>query len=385
MGHINRRKRRTSRFEAEWRDAGGTRRRKTFGTLREAKTHLKTVATSRAPNPRDLTVTQAGSAWIALCRARGLERSTIDAYERHFRIHIAPRLGQKKIIDLTAPMIEAFKTDLISVLSLELTHAVLASLKMSLTHAASHGWIPYNPAQPIRIRGHSRRQEKVIIPTPEQYRLIVAAATDPARLCFGEAFIRTMAGSGLRPSELRGLKDTALAIGKDLNTAPTITVTVRADQWNHLGPPKSAAARRTIPIGRDLAALLRRWLTVRPFTAAGYVFPTASGSPQNLSNITNRVWNPVLERAGFVRPDETERDVAGQPVMRPLFTLYALRHFYASTLIAIGTRAKTLQARMGHASITMTYDTYGHLWRDDDEEAREIEAFEARLALRERA
>lgn len=39
--------------------------------------------------------------------------------------------------------------------------------------------------------------------------------------------------------------------------------------------------------------------------------------------------------------------------------LHAARHMFASTLIAAGENAKAIQEFMGHASITMTFDTYG--------------------------
>ncbi|HEY5115652.1 MAG TPA: tyrosine-type recombinase/integrase [Nakamurella sp.] len=47
-----------------------------------------------------------------------------------------------------------------------------------------------------------------------------------------------------------------------------------------------------------------------------------------------------------------------------------LRHFYASTLIAAGLHPKTIQSRLGHASITETMDTYGHLFPEAEEQGR---------------
>lgn len=48
-----------------------------------------------------------------------------------------------------------------------------------------------------------------------------------------------------------------------------------------------------------------------------------------------------------------------------------LRHFYASALIAAGVNPKAIQTRMRHASITETFDTYGHLFPDHEELWRE--------------
>jgi integrase len=47
-----------------------------------------------------------------------------------------------------------------------------------------------------------------------------------------------------------------------------------------------------------------------------------------------------------------------------------LRHFYASTLIAANLNPKVIQARLGHATITETMDTYGHLFPDAEDLGR---------------
>jgi integrase len=47
-----------------------------------------------------------------------------------------------------------------------------------------------------------------------------------------------------------------------------------------------------------------------------------------------------------------------------------LRHTYASALIAAGVHVRVVQARLGHASIVETMDTYGHLVPDADEQTR---------------
>ena len=66
--------------------------------------------------------------------------------------------------------------------------------------------------------------------------------------------------------------------------------------------------------------------------------------------------------------------------------LHALRHFYASWLInrkkdgGLELPAKTVQARMGHSSIVVTMDTYGHLFPDSDDGSELAEAEKALLA-----
>jgi hypothetical protein len=64
-------------------------------------------------------------------------------------------------------------------------------------------------------------------------------------------------------------------------------------------------------------------------------------------------------------------------MMNPLFTelprirFYHLRHTHASLLIAEGVHAKKIAERLGHASIKLTMDTYGHLFEGSDQESAE--------------
>ena len=86
---------------------------------------------------------------------------------------------------------------------------------------------------------------------------------------------------------------------------------------------------------------------------------------------------PVLDKRGKPVLDEE-----GAPIAKAKYSgLHALRHFYASWLInrrddgGLGQPPKLMQERLGHGSITMTYDTYDHLFpRDDD--AAELDAAE---------
>ena len=65
------------------------------------------IAPSKTP-----TVAEAGRKWLEACEAAGLERSAVDGYEQHLRLHIVPHLGTLKLAQLTAPLIRRFEDDL---------------------------------------------------------------------------------------------------------------------------------------------------------------------------------------------------------------------------------------------------------------------------------
>ncbi|TKD26656.1 MAG: site-specific integrase, partial [Mesorhizobium sp.] len=115
-----------------------------------------------------------------------------------------------------------------------------------------------------------------------------------------------------------------------------------------------------------------------------YVFPNGSGNIESRSNIIKRGFLPSQIAAGVTVPME-EKDDEGKPIVAAKYGgLHALRHFYASWSInrpqdgGLGLPAKVVQERLGHSSITMTMDTYGHLFpRGDD--ADEMAAAERSL------
>ena len=165
--------------------------------------------------------------------------------------------------------------------------------------------------------------------------------------------------TGLRASELRGLR------WKDVDPKKhELHVRQRADRYNEIGPPKSAAAHRTVPFGPFVANTLKEWKLASP--AGELVFPNGAGNVESLGNIINRGLIPANVAAG----------PTGKAGKGKYTGMHCLRHFYASWLInpkdqgGQGLPPKVVQERMGHASITMTMDRYGHLFpRGDDLEA----------------
>src|SRR5262249_49484637 len=120
------------------------------------------------------------------------------------------------------------------------------------------------------------------------------------------------------------------------------------------------------------------------------VFANGSGHVESLANIINRGLIPAQIAAGVLvqkldKAGAPVVDGAGMPVMTAKYTgMHALRHFYASWGInrptdgGLGLPPKVVQERLGHSSITITMDVYGHLFpRGDD--AEELAAAERAL------
>jgi integrase len=363
--------------------------RKHFRTEAEAlafnaRTFVETEAGAHVPDSRSCTVAEAGERWLAAVKAKDRERSTVASYEQQLRLHIGPRIGHLKLTELTLPLIADFEDRLRRDVSLSMVRRLMGSLRRLLGNAQIRGLVARNLARDMpRDRSSGRDQEPVRvgvhIPTREEMSQILHTARGRwSPLLIVAAF------TGLRSSELRGLR----WIDLDL-TLPTgrLHVRQRADAWGHTGPPKSKAGYRSIPLSGYVVRTLLEWKAQCPkfVTEEGavlhYVFPTGRGYIESHQNIVKRglfatqiaagLSEPILDAKGNPRFDKN-----GKPMLRGKYNLHALRHFFCSWLIDRGKAPKDIQTQMGHSSLVMTLDRYGHLFprKDDAEEMACAEA-----------
>jgi integrase len=349
-------------------DQDGERHIKTFERKKEAREWAEQTGVDvhdgiHTAASKSLTVAQAADAWIDHAASERLERSTLAQYRQHAN-HINARIGQQKLANLTTPKIVTFRNELLNgsdrfqPMSHAMARKVLSSLKSILSRAQQDGKVRQNVAHSVKIGVNKRADASkleigVDIPKPDEMKQIIAAlnGTGGRRPLFLTAIF-----TGLRASELRGLR----WIDVDFKRAE-VHVKQRADHYNAIGKPKSKAGHRTIPIGPDLVNILREWKLACPKGEAGLVFPTHKGRIEDHSN-TLRAFNKVVLAAGL-------KTATGKPKYTGL---HSLRHFYASWCInrkedgGLELPVKIVQTRLGHATVAMTMDTYGHLFPSGD-------------------
>jgi integrase len=336
-------------------DQNGTRRLKTFATKKAADAWMVGAAHevkqgTHTPDSDSITVAEACELWIRRGELEGLERSTVRQYRQHAALHIAPTLGTVKLSRLTAPRVEEFKSGLLTRISRPLAAAVLTSLRSVIAEAMRQGLVSQNVAREVKLTSRGRHKHVATIPSKDEIRAMMAAVSPRWR-----PLLVTAVFTGLRASELRGLTWANV----DFENA-VLHVRQRADRWNVMGVPKSAAGRRDVMLPPVVVNTLREWKLACPKGPLGLVFPTAAGNVEMLPNIANRFFGPLQLACGITLPaDAPEGEKA---IQRPRYGLHALRHFYASWLIDQGFAPKRVQALMGHSNIAMTLDTYGHLF-----------------------
>jgi integrase len=377
-------------------DQAGKRRLKTFAKKKaadnfEATANVEIRAGIHTADSASIIVSEAGKLWIETGEQSGLERATIDAYRQHLRLHIEPYLGNTKLSQLSAPMVREFEDKLArgdmaagadpQPRSPAMVRKIRTSLSSLLSDAQERGLVSRNVVRELRRarkRGKERQAEKrqkgrlkigVDIPTREEIKAIVTAATGRWR-----PFFLTAIFTGLRASELRGLRWEDVDIEKR-----ELHVRQRADRYNEFDKPKSYSGERTVPLTPIVVNTLREWKLACPKGDHGLVFPTGSGNVESHSNIVKRGLEPMLIAAGVT---VAERGPDGRVIKRGKYAgLHAFRHFYASWCInrradgGLELPGKVVQERLGHSSIVMTMDVYGHLFPrgDDSEELAEAE------------
>ena len=370
---------------ADYFDQEGRRHIKTCKTKKEADAFLvqarhEVARGVHTPENASITVAEAAKLWIEKGELEKLERSTLRQYGNHVKLHINPLIGNVKLARLSTPAIESFRDDLLKKGSRAMARKVLASLKSVLGEAQRRGLVAQNSAQLVKVDVKKRDQRKLAvgrdIPSKEEVQKILANADGRWR-----PLLVTAIFTGMRSSELRGLAWDGVDFDHKV-----IHVRQRADHWGAMGAPKSAAGHRDIPMSPMVVNVLKEWRLVCPRQVAGegaghlrLVFPNGNGRVENHANIANRGFYALQLEAGIAVSDPQEIDDDGNPVMKPKYGMHALRHFFASWAIERGFSPKRLQNLLGHSSIQMTFDVYGHLFPSLEDDHAKFAAGELAL------
>lgn len=272
--------------------------------------------------------------------------STAASTADRLRLHLLPRFGDVPLIAIQRSDAQAWVKALSAQgLAPSYVEGLYRLLAQVLLAAVDDGVLATSPLGRGKVKLPERVRPPLVIPTLDEVRALVDAASDA-----GRPLILMGAGTGMRIGELSGLTVDRVDFLRRHVRVDRQLLTPKG-QHPHFGPPKSKASTRTIPIPAELAELLAAH--VRGMDRDGFVFPNTRGGPWTRS-VLSKEWDRWRRKAGVG------------------FNPHDLRHFYASSLIAAGQSVKVIQSRLGHATAQETLDTYGHLWHDDEDRTRDI-------------
>lgn len=222
-------------------------------------------------------------------------------------------------------------------------------LRLVLNEAVEGGARKDNPSDRVRVpRG---RREEMVFLTPEQISTLAQEITDPPRPRRQPArsypqyglLVRFAAYSGLRPGEIAALRVSRVNVLRAcVEVAETASETDHGLVYNE---PKTYE-RRIVPLPRSLANDLGNLMSDRMGDPKAFLFTSPEGGPLIHSNYYRRHFKPAVLRAG----------------LPPGTRAHDLRHTAAALMISQGAHLLSVKERLGHSSINVTYDRYGHLY-----------------------
>lgn len=364
-----------SPWVCEYTDGGGARRRHTpkTGLKKDADAFRRRIEGElergeHVAKSQTITVSEGIDRWLRHCDRRvraqdGLRERTLRSYTCNIETHIRPTIGARRLTDITLRVLQKWVEDLAfdpkrprSVHTL--TNSVMI-LGQVLKFAVVEGHVGKNVLEGREIRIPGRLSAKREIPTKAVMRDCLAIAN--AKMQGGLApwcrpCLLIAVYGGLRMGEIRALRWEHVDL-----VSNTIRVRVAADDRGAIGPPKTAYGVRDVPIAPPLRGALVEWRDQNNgWRSSDLVLRNHYGRMVQ-PGVMLQSWRAVQHRAIHGKPIGRCRDKH-----RPgVFRFHDLRHFAASLFIETGLPPKRIQEIMGHHSITMTFDLYGHLFDDE--------------------
>ena len=350
-GHV--RKLENGRYIARFPVGGrGRFRSRTFDRKRDATAWLTSQTTRRDrgdwvdPALAAESFGAVSDAWLKSRRA--VADSTAARDESYFRNLILPYLADLELRHISVEVLDDWVHDLDEVEG-KAPATVRKAFQLAaavLDRAVVLRKLPANPA---------RVGEAISLPAMSEVEMRFLTVDEVHELADAiegryRALVLTAAFTGLRWGEAVGLRAKRLDLAGGRLTVSETLSEVRGEL--SFKAPKTNASRRTLALPGALVEELGAHLAQWPAVGNGLVFTGTEGTPLRRTNFRRRVWEPALEAAG----------------LGPL-RFHDLRHSHAAFLIAQGEHPKTIQSRLGHASISTTLDTYGHLMEGLDKAA----------------
>ena len=264
--------------------------------------------------------------------------STRHRYDTAWRTHLADAIGHRPVGQITRDELRRLFMDMAEAGAAAGTISnVQAVLRLVLGYAMEEGAIRANPATRLRLP-RPRKAEMHFLNAEEVWRLAHAIGDH------WRAMILMAAFTGLRAGELEALRVRNLDL-----VGGRVTVSESAGEVSGeriVGEPKNYQ-RRTVPLPSALVDELMAHMKRRgPLRRTDLVFVSPEGEPIRHTNFIRRQFKPAVIAAGL---EEGVR-------------FHDLRHTYAALLIAEGAHALAVKNRLGHSTITVTLDRYGHLF-----------------------
>ncbi|MBI4377603.1 MAG: site-specific integrase [Nitrospinae bacterium] len=271
--------------------------------------------------------------------------STFAGYKDIIAKLLNPTFGYFNLVDITTGLLQAHISERLKTVSAKTVCNEIVVIKEMFKHALRWGYLKSNPAEYLERPRLTKPEIEILNPDEVEKLLEIS---NHYRIAFLTGF-----QTGMRAGELWGLQWTDI----DWNSAQ---IHVRRSLWKkQFQTPKTKYSIRKIDMTERLIHELKRWKLACPINEDNIVFPSPEGKLSLHDNVVKRYFNQALRKTGL-------RQVS----------FHSVRHTNASMRIQAGQNIKYIQTQLGHASINITLDIYGHLFNDVNFNRRQVELFE---------
>lgn len=272
----------------------------------------------------------------------GLKPKTLDGYASLLNSRILPTFGTARLQDIRTIAVEQWITDMeAEPLSPSRIRQAYNVLSASLKAAVRSDMIRKNPATGVTLPTIEMSEMRHLEPDELEF----AASRVGGEY---ETLVYVLAYCGIRSGEAVALRRKSVNIMRsELRIAESAT---EINGRLAFGSTKNGR-ERTVTVPKFLMKRIEDHMAVHVGEEpAALVFQSPQGGPLRMSNFRRRVWKPAL----------TGTALEGMKI-------HELRHTSASILINRGLHPKIVQDHLGHSSIVVTMDRYGHLYPSDNE------------------
>ncbi len=342
MAHIQHRSDRPRPWQVRYRDPSGRERAKSFLKKVEADRFAVTVESNKLrgewtdPHLSRTSVAEWSERWMRT--KTNLKPKTLAGYESNLRVHVLPAFGSHQLRRVDRMSVEEWVTELqTSGLGPSAIRQAVQVLNSMMRLAVEAGFLVANPVTGVKLP----RQPipEMLFLSAEEVERLAAAIQRP----YG-TMVYLLAYGGLRWGEAAAVRRKRCQLLRSQIEVVESLADVRGTLY--FGSTKTHS-RRMVVIPDFLRELLAEHLLRRvDDDPEALVFTSPQGQPLRSSNFRRRIWGPAVERAGLPRT----------------LRIHDLRHTCASLLIAQDAHPKVAQAHLGHSSISVTMDRYGHLF-----------------------
>ena len=352
------------KWVVDWRDPGGKRFIETVDGDRDAaKRRLGEILKSgeQAASKR-LTFQGYAESWLQNHAKVTIKRSTYLEYERALKVHLYPLFASKPLVRVGRKMVrEMIATKQKAGLSQSTIRNILAPMRQMYNQAIDDGDAYENPAS--RVGKFNKRKDAATQLNPltrEEVKTLLDKTLEknphwyPLMLCATR--------TGMREGELIGLK------GIDLDFRGQFIEVQRILSRGELTTPKNGRTRR-VDMSGQLKDVLQELLSKKRAAALRKEMEKPAGERQDAATVVNEVMEEWVFSTPAPRAGRQLDPSNLRKVFQSLLTaaklrrirFHDLRHSFASLLIQQGESLAYVRDQLGHHSIQITVDTYGHL------------------------